>query len=215
MAMIGRVMLLALVLVVGTGLLISNSITRPIIAIADASAQVALGNLDTRAHQGTDELGVLARTFNQMVDDLRQRTLTDAGCRPRRPRPAVIRSCGTHPRSRHAGDRSQPGSVLAIELRGLDEGGEDAEGARPGFAGMPGNDLDPRDAALGSAGPRRQHDDAGAVRGAYLCPCLPPSRRSRRRTRPSTSRTASRPSMRRAPRTRPWPGAGVPGRGDG
>ncbi|MBM3121634.1 MAG: HAMP domain-containing protein, partial [Chloroflexi bacterium] len=76
----------ALILVVGTGLLISNSITRPIIAIADASAQVALGNLDTRVvHQGTDELGVLARTFNQMVDDLRQRTMTDA----RLPSPAT------------------------------------------------------------------------------------------------------------------------------
>lgn len=119
----------ALVLVVGTGLLISNSITRPIIAIADASAQVALGNLDTRVvHQGTDELGVLARTFNQMVDDLKQRTMTDA----RLPSPAteVARPAApaapTHPATTPAVGRSR-GSALAIELGGLDEGGEEAE----------------------------------------------------------------------------------------
>ena len=119
----------ALVLVVGTGLLISNSITRPIIAIADASAQVALGNLDTRVvHQGTDELGVLARTFNQMVDDLRQRTMTDA----RIPSPATETTRSSAPTGPTLAAATQAigrsrGSVLAIELRGLDEGGEDAE----------------------------------------------------------------------------------------
>ena len=63
----------ALVLIVFTGLLISNTITRPLVDIADASTQVAIGNLDTRVMaKGRDEVGVLARTFNSMVDGLRE-----------------------------------------------------------------------------------------------------------------------------------------------
>lgn len=63
----------ALVLIVFTGLLISNTITQPLVDIADASAQVAIGNLDTHVKEkGRDEVGVLARTFNSMVDGLRE-----------------------------------------------------------------------------------------------------------------------------------------------
>jgi class 3 adenylate cyclase len=62
-----------LLLVVLTGLLISNAITRPLIDMADASTQIATGNLDTQViATGTDEIGVLARTFNRMVDGLRE-----------------------------------------------------------------------------------------------------------------------------------------------
>jgi len=64
---------IALVLVVFTGLIISNTITRPLVDIADASAQVATGNLNTRVMEGgSDEVGVLAKTFNRMVDGLRE-----------------------------------------------------------------------------------------------------------------------------------------------
>jgi class 3 adenylate cyclase len=63
----------ALVLIVVTGLLISNSITRPLVEIADASAQVATGDLRARVRErGNDEIGLLARTFNSMVAGLRE-----------------------------------------------------------------------------------------------------------------------------------------------
>jgi class 3 adenylate cyclase len=71
--MIIRVGAVALVLIVLTGLLISNTITRPLVDIADASTQVAFGNLDTQViARGSDEVGVLAQTFNSMVAGLRE-----------------------------------------------------------------------------------------------------------------------------------------------
>jgi class 3 adenylate cyclase len=64
---------LALILIVGIGLLVSNSITRPLVRIAAASTLVATGNLQTRVQEGgDDEIGILARTFNRMVDGLRE-----------------------------------------------------------------------------------------------------------------------------------------------
>jgi class 3 adenylate cyclase len=67
---IGAVALAAIVLI---GLLISNSITRPLIALVNASSEIAKGNLDTSVvESGSDEIGVLARTFNQMVDGLKE-----------------------------------------------------------------------------------------------------------------------------------------------
>lgn len=68
-----RVGAVALVLIVLTGLVISNNITRPLVDIADASTQVAFGNLDTQViARGGDEVGVLAQTFNSMVAGLRE-----------------------------------------------------------------------------------------------------------------------------------------------
>ena len=64
---------LALLLVVIIGLLISNSITRPLVRMADASTAVATGHLDTRLPvKGSDEISVLAGTFNRMVEGLRE-----------------------------------------------------------------------------------------------------------------------------------------------
>jgi class 3 adenylate cyclase len=64
---------LGIVLIVTTGLLISNWITRPLVGIAAASAQVATGNLETRvSEKGSDEIGLLARTFNRMVEGLQE-----------------------------------------------------------------------------------------------------------------------------------------------
>jgi len=63
----------ALVLVVAIGLLLSNTITRPLIEIAEASTQVAAGNLDTFVPARTsDEIGVLASSFNTLVRGLRE-----------------------------------------------------------------------------------------------------------------------------------------------
>ena len=64
---------LALILIVVIGLLVSNSITRPLVTMAAASTQVATGNLEARVPEGgADEIGVLARTFNRMVAGLRE-----------------------------------------------------------------------------------------------------------------------------------------------
>ncbi len=68
-----QVSALALALVVLIGLAISSSITRPLVEMADASAQVATGNLTTHvSDNGGDEIGMLARNFNTMVDGLRE-----------------------------------------------------------------------------------------------------------------------------------------------
>ena len=62
-----------LVLTVLIGLLLSNSITRPLIRLVEASGKVAMGNLEAQVpERGTDEIGVLAKTFNQMVEGLRE-----------------------------------------------------------------------------------------------------------------------------------------------
>ena len=64
---------LALLLVVIIGLLISNSITRPLVRMADASTAVATGDLEARVPvEGSDEISVLAGTFNRMVEGLRE-----------------------------------------------------------------------------------------------------------------------------------------------
>jgi HAMP domain-containing protein len=113
---------IALVLVVIAGLIISNNITRPIIAIADASAQVALGNLETRvADRGTDEVAALARTFNQMVDDLRQRTMV--GIAPGEGPTVALLQAKTPSEVEPAIPTQVVGrrraTILAVELRGL------------------------------------------------------------------------------------------------
>jgi HAMP domain-containing protein len=64
---------IALVLVVVIGLLLSNMITRPLVEIAEASAQVAAGNLESFVKtRSNDEIGVLARSFNSMVKELKE-----------------------------------------------------------------------------------------------------------------------------------------------
>jgi adenylate cyclase len=72
-AMIVRIGAVSLILIVFVGLLISNSITRPLVNIADASAQVMTGDLTTEViEQGSDEIGLLASTFNRMIEGLRR-----------------------------------------------------------------------------------------------------------------------------------------------
>jgi class 3 adenylate cyclase len=64
---------LALLLIVLIGLLVSNSITRPLVTMAAASTQVATGDLQTRVPEGgSDEIGVLSRTFNRMLEGMRE-----------------------------------------------------------------------------------------------------------------------------------------------
>jgi class 3 adenylate cyclase len=58
------------------GLVISHSITQPLVEIAQASQQVATGNLDIEVpERGGGEVTIVARSFNQMVRGLRQSTM--------------------------------------------------------------------------------------------------------------------------------------------
>jgi class 3 adenylate cyclase/CheY-like chemotaxis protein len=62
----------ALLGVLGVGTTVARHITRPILALAHASRQVAGGNLDQEVVVNTrDEVGELARAFNEMVVQLR------------------------------------------------------------------------------------------------------------------------------------------------
>ncbi len=64
---------IALALIVIIGLLISSSITRPLVDLVEASSLVAMGNLDTMVpERGSDEIGALSKTFNRMVEELRE-----------------------------------------------------------------------------------------------------------------------------------------------
>lgn len=66
---------LALLLIGVVGLIISNSITRPLVEIAQASAEVSSGNLDIRVpEKGGGEVTVVARSFNRMVEGLQSVT---------------------------------------------------------------------------------------------------------------------------------------------
>jgi adenylate cyclase len=74
--MVIRLSALSLALIVLIGLIISSRITRPLVEIAEASAQVATGNLSTQVrYRGSDEIGVLAQSFNTMVEGLREGTV--------------------------------------------------------------------------------------------------------------------------------------------
>jgi adenylate cyclase len=63
----------AFILVIGLGIYIAGQITRPLLRIVMASAQVAEGNLEIQVEaKGDDEVAVLAHSFNQMVSGLRE-----------------------------------------------------------------------------------------------------------------------------------------------
>lgn len=63
----------ALLLIGIAGLLISYSITRPLVDIASASRQVAQGNLDVQVpERGGGEVTIVARSFNQMIRGLKK-----------------------------------------------------------------------------------------------------------------------------------------------
>jgi len=66
-------MLLGLTAAVVVGAALSRRITRPLLALGAAAARISAGDLSTRAPvHGTDELGALGRTFNEMAERLEQ-----------------------------------------------------------------------------------------------------------------------------------------------
>ncbi|MEB3830064.1 PAS domain S-box protein [Phormidium sp. CCY1219] len=70
--------LVACAIAIGTGVLLAEKITRPLIEIKDKAVKIGQGQLD-EAKLNTkcnNELGVLATAFNQMVDNLKQTTVS-------------------------------------------------------------------------------------------------------------------------------------------
>lgn len=66
--------LTAVLLVMGTLFFLRRQIISPVLAVAEGSARVALGDLETRLiHGGNNEIGNLIQSFNQMVEGLKQR----------------------------------------------------------------------------------------------------------------------------------------------
>ncbi len=71
------IMLLCFLVAVVAGIYLSHRITRPIIDLSDATHRISQGNLDTRIDiKSNDEIGELASSFNQMMDDLKRTTVS-------------------------------------------------------------------------------------------------------------------------------------------
>lgn len=69
---IAGMVVVAFILVIAVGFMVSNHITEPLMQLVRASREVAGGNLGVRLRpRGNDEVGSLASTFNQMVSSLR------------------------------------------------------------------------------------------------------------------------------------------------
>jgi signal transduction histidine kinase len=68
---IGSVSLLGILAMAAAGYFIARTITAPVEELVRVTERVAGGNLEQRAHRhGDDEIGVLAESFNQMVERL-------------------------------------------------------------------------------------------------------------------------------------------------
>ena len=66
--------LAAVLLILGTLFSLRRRIITPVLSVAEASARVAAGDLETRlVSQGRDEIGNLIKSFNQMVEGLKHR----------------------------------------------------------------------------------------------------------------------------------------------
>jgi two-component system nitrogen regulation sensor histidine kinase NtrY len=65
--------LVIMLLAVGFGVYLAKSLTIPIQKLAEATRQIADGNLEINlGEQGVDEIGMLVSSFNKMTEDLRQ-----------------------------------------------------------------------------------------------------------------------------------------------
>ncbi|MCE9592616.1 MAG: PAS domain S-box protein [Planctomycetes bacterium] len=66
-----------LVLALALGLVVSRSISRPLVALTNAAREVGRGRLETRvAVESTDEVGILAHSFNRMAEELAASTVS-------------------------------------------------------------------------------------------------------------------------------------------
>ncbi len=68
----------AIVVIVAIAVFMANSLAKPVIKITEVAQTVAKGNLDVEANvKSSDETGILANIFNQMIHNLRQRIQTE------------------------------------------------------------------------------------------------------------------------------------------
>ena len=66
----------AFIMVIGLGIYVANRITRPLLRVVEASAQVARGNLNVRVEaSGNDEVATLSHSFNEMIVGLQEGSL--------------------------------------------------------------------------------------------------------------------------------------------
>ncbi|MBN1876403.1 MAG: HAMP domain-containing histidine kinase [Anaerolineae bacterium] len=70
--------IIAILLAAGIGWVMSRNLSAPLVALTQATAQMASGDLSTRApaSERLDELGTLARTFNQMAVQVEETVVT-------------------------------------------------------------------------------------------------------------------------------------------
>jgi len=71
----GWTMLLSFVLALSTGIYLAHRITRPVKNLRNAANKIGKGSLDSKIEvESSDEIGQLAVSFNQMVEDLKKTT---------------------------------------------------------------------------------------------------------------------------------------------
>ena len=59
--------------VIFAGVLIANRITKPLLQVVEASSEIAHGNINVKVEaSGSDEIAVLAHSFNRMIDGLQE-----------------------------------------------------------------------------------------------------------------------------------------------
>lgn len=76
-------------------LIISRRMTNPILKISQVAGKVAKGNLDEKVdYSSSDEIGSLAKTFNQMIQDLRKRRAERQKMEEERLRSSKLESVG-------------------------------------------------------------------------------------------------------------------------
>jgi class 3 adenylate cyclase len=114
----------------GLGLLFARRLTRPISALTGAVARVADGDLSQSLPvRSRDEVGVLTRAFNEMVEGLRQRDVI-RNAFGRYVSPEVARAVLESPDGLRLGGRKREITVLMSDLRGYTRFAEHGDPAR-------------------------------------------------------------------------------------
>ncbi len=121
--LVARIGAISLLAVVAIGLLIANSITRPLRKLARAANEVADGNLDTIIpEKGGGEIVILAHSMNRLVKDLRESMVYSGDMRPSLSDEAQTLMQETeHNETLPLEGRFVVVSVLAVGLKGLSE----------------------------------------------------------------------------------------------
>ena len=173
-------------------LFLASAVSRPVQALTDAAKRVAAGDLSARVPaSGSDELGALARTFNQMVERLGESRALEERLRVAERSTAMGRFA-----SALAHEIRNPLNSISLTIDHVRTRLAPADAERHG--GVPGPDDDAQVGGDAPEPPRRGLSllrPAGAARPA-------PVRRGRRRARDGRARPAQGP--RPGDRGRAW-----------